>query len=145
MRSRFSAYVLQLVPYIARTYHSTKQSDQATTEIRDFAQSAIFLSLQVIAASDVSSSDATAEMPIESGYVHFTVRFIIGDKLHLLEENSRFLREQQIWSYLDGVLTPHPVLKISRNDPCPCGSGKKYKTCSTHWLNHRARPNPITA
>jgi preprotein translocase subunit SecA len=21
------------------------------------------------------------------------------------------------------------VVKIGRNDPCPCGSGKKYKSC----------------
>ncbi len=40
---------------------------------------------------------------------------------------------------LYGSLTPpkkiprlEPVLprgNVSRNDPCPCGSGKKYKTC----------------
>ena len=25
--------------------------------------------------------------------------------------------------------TPKRVNKIGRNDPCPCGSGKKYKQC----------------
>jgi len=29
----------------------------------------------------------------------------------------------------DGQLQMEPVLKVSRNDPCPCGSGKKYKKC----------------
>lgn len=31
----------------------------------------------------------------------------------------------------DWILARHPVLqrKIGRNDPCPCGSGKKYKRC----------------
>ncbi len=24
---------------------------------------------------------------------------------------------------------PRKVQKIGRNDPCPCGSGKKYKKC----------------
>ena len=24
---------------------------------------------------------------------------------------------------------PHRSKKIGRNDPCPCGSGKKYKNC----------------
>lgn len=24
---------------------------------------------------------------------------------------------------------PKRVKKIGRNDPCPCGSGKKYKNC----------------
>jgi preprotein translocase subunit SecA len=29
-------------------------------------------------------------------------------------------------------MAPAPVLsgpKVGRNDPCPCGSGKKYKHC----------------
>ncbi|WP_421315948.1 SEC-C metal-binding domain-containing protein [Aeromonas veronii] len=24
------------------------------------------------------------------------------------------------------------LLKIGRNEPCPCGSGKKYKQCCLH-------------
>jgi uncharacterized protein YecA (UPF0149 family) len=24
---------------------------------------------------------------------------------------------------------PPPAAKVGRNDPCPCGSGKKYKKC----------------
>ncbi len=24
---------------------------------------------------------------------------------------------------------PNPMFKVGRNDPCPCGSGKKYKKC----------------
>jgi preprotein translocase subunit SecA len=27
------------------------------------------------------------------------------------------------------VQTPKRNLKVGRNDPCPCGSGKKYKLC----------------
>lgn len=23
----------------------------------------------------------------------------------------------------------HPVAKVGRNDPCPCGSGRKWKVC----------------
>jgi preprotein translocase subunit SecA len=30
--------------------------------------------------------------------------------------------------------------KVGRNDPCPCGSGKKYKQC--HGLQHSANPEP---
>ncbi len=32
----------------------------------------------------------------------------------------------------DGTTEKQPVLKgpkVGRNDPCPCGSGKKYKKC----------------
>jgi preprotein translocase subunit SecA len=27
------------------------------------------------------------------------------------------------------VVAPRSVSKVGRNDPCPCGSGKKYKRC----------------
>jgi hypothetical protein len=32
---------------------------------------------------------------------------------------------------LDSLITPHrePQRKVGRNDPCPCGSGKKFKKC----------------
>ncbi len=33
---------------------------------------------------------------------------------------------------------PRHVLKVGRNEPCPCGSGRKYKDChekdGTAWL-----------
>ena len=32
--------------------------------------------------------------------------------------------------------------KVGRNDPCPCGSGKKYKKC--HGAPRSARPRPAT-
>jgi SEC-C motif-containing protein len=49
-------------------------------------------------------------------------------------ERSRFVKESDRWYYVDGLL-PTPVTyrreeeKVGRNDPCPCGSGKKYKKC----------------
>jgi SWIM/SEC-C metal-binding protein len=30
---------------------------------------------------------------------------------------------------LNPVITVHADKKTGRNDPCPCGSGKKYKKC----------------
>ena len=33
-----------------------------------------------------------------------------------------------VWPGFDSVTQRH-VAKVGRNDPCPCGSGKKYKDC----------------
>jgi uncharacterized protein YecA (UPF0149 family) len=34
------------------------------------------------------------------------------------------------WEKKDEELDPAPAIaKAGRNDPCPCGSGKKYKKC----------------
>ena len=40
-----------------------------------------------------------------------------------------------------GSAMPLP-LKIGRNDPCPCGSGRKYKQCCGSGLPHTAEPTP---
>jgi hypothetical protein len=47
---------------------------------------------------------------------------------------------------LDSLGTPHrePLRKVGRNDPCPCGSGKKFKKCcltsASDPLSERAAP-----
>ena len=34
-----------------------------------------------------------------------------------------------VWPAASSGPLPRKVAKIGRNDPCPCGSGKKYKDC----------------
>jgi SEC-C motif-containing protein len=60
-----------------------------------------------------------------------------------LGERSRFLREDGLWYYVNRAFPkeeqPEPEdprltqaiknLKVGRNDPCVCGSGKKIKKC----------------
>jgi len=51
-------------------------------------------------------------------------------KIHALWLEQR--GEQIAQGKLPGVVRPEPVRnpnKVGRNDPCPCGSGKKYKQC----------------
>src|ERR1700738_1574248 len=40
-------------------------------------------------------------------------------------------KDKSGWGLLDSLGTPHrePSRKVGRNDPCPCGSGKKFKKC----------------
>jgi SEC-C motif-containing protein len=67
-----------------------------------------------------------------------TVEFIATYKDHDLvkphHEISSFRKLDGNWYFVDGELVP-PVTevrsqpKVGRNDPCPCGSGKKYKKC----------------
>lgn len=152
MRSRFSAYCTQQIDYIAQTYHASKRSAAATVEITSFAQAAYFLDLQVHSRSAVTElsreqlqqqspchgaaetipRSLTQDLPADStavATVSFSARFILQDKLQQLTELSRFVHCAGRWFYLDGELTPTAVQKISRNDACPCGSGKKYKVC----------------
>jgi len=64
----------------------------------------------------------------DTGWVHFRATSKDRQGLAVQEERSRFVKENGHWYYLDG--TPSvTALKAGRNDPCPCGSGKKFKKC----------------
>ena len=47
-----------------------------------------------------------------------------------------------LWDEVEGFATHRPRPTARRNDPCPCGSGRKYKAChlgrETHSLDDRA-------
>lgn len=146
MRSRFSAYCDGsdvAMHYVASSYHPLSQADNPVDEITAFSKATHFIGLQVIDVSDellVPESlqqrllDGAAGDTLSYGTVHFKVQFIMQDKLHLLEETSRFIKTNLCWSYLNGTLWDHPAQKLSRNDSCPCQSGKKYKNCRPHRI-----------
>lgn len=47
------------------------------------------------------------------------------------DEDDRM--EPEVWSWMEPETVQQPYVrnspKVGRNDPCPCGSGKKYKKC----------------
>lgn len=113
MRSRYSAFVLGLAEYLRDTWHaSTRPADLALDDSPEW------LGLQVLAS----------EMLADTGRVHFRAIYRVGSGFGYLEENSDFVREQERWFYVTGD-TREGSLKPGRNEPCPCGSGKKYKAC----------------
>lgn len=48
--------------------------------------------------------------------------------------SEEYLREQRRERLLAETVEPlrNPVKHVGRNDPCPCGSGKKFKKCCLH-------------
>jgi uncharacterized protein YecA (UPF0149 family) len=48
-----------------------------------------------------------------------------------VEEYARLGRsiDQELREYEANKPTPVRRVKIGRNDPCPCGNGRKYKMC----------------
>jgi len=123
MRSRYSAYCHhdknpQCYHYIVQTYHSKVRAEHSVTEITSFAKAVRFIGLKILADTGLNSTQ-----------VHFIASYLIGDKLELLDEVSDFELEQDRWMYCSGLLTEHPVVRLSRNDTCPCGSGIKFKKC----------------
>ncbi|HEY6611883.1 MAG TPA: YchJ family metal-binding protein, partial [Pseudomonas sp.] len=66
----------------------------------------------------------------ERAQVTFTARWqdAAGEQAH--RERSDFVRVAGRWYFVDPTVT----LKAGRNDPCPCGSGLKFKKCCASLL-----------
>ena len=118
MRSRYTAYVKQQVDYLIASWHPDCNAAQWRDAIVESFQTTRWLGLTIVAEQNGRDDD--------EGFVEFIARFTDGDQAspQAMHERSRFLRQEQRWYYIDGT-RPQP----GRNDPCPCGSGKKYKKC----------------
>lgn len=90
MRSRYSAYVLGLMPYVAATWHASTRP--AVAELTHDA-SVKWLGLDV--RKHVANGDEAT--------VEFVARSKSAGRAHRLHEISRFVREDGCWFYLDGV------------------------------------------
>ena len=70
----------------------------------------------------------------KEGIVEFRALYTANGEFCNHHEVSKFVRQGKEWKFADGELvgetpTVREEPKIGRNDPCPCGSGKKYKKC----------------
>ncbi|MWJ27467.1 zinc chelation protein SecC [Halomonas sp. ZH2S] len=113
MRSRYSAFVLNLTDYLLASWHpSTRPANLAPDS------SSRWLRLEILESAEEGGK----------GQVAFRAVFKEGRRWAVLEETSRFVREEGRWFYLDG--TPDITrLKPGRNDYCLCGSLRKFKSC----------------
>ena len=92
MRSRYSAYVLQLTGYIQATWHaSTRPPDLSFDD-----EQTKWLGLDIRAQSQRE----------DTATVEFIARYKVGGRAQRLHEISRFVREDGRWYYLDGELLP---------------------------------------
>lgn len=116
MRSRYSAYVRHDEVYLRQSWHPSTRPERV-----DMTPQLRWLGLEII--------DAPAVLGDE-GWVEFIARCSVAGRVERMHERSRFVREEGRWFYIDGQLqaSAKPA-KIGRNDPCPCGSGRKYKQC----------------
>ena len=68
------------------------------------------------------------------GWVEFICKYKQGNLAREHHELSEFHKVKGAWLFYDGrAVKPSTIHKttpdVGRNDPCPCGSGLKYKKC----------------
>lgn len=122
MRSRYTAYTQKDSAYLYKTWHAKTQPKTINLDEDEMHWDR----LELVRTEKGSESDQT-------GMVEFIAHFTIDGKQGALHEISDFCKENGTWFYVDGE-SPQPKTvritnKVGRNDPCPCGSGRKYKKC----------------
>ena len=126
MRSRYAAYVLEEIDYLEHSHHPDKRHEMDRDGAIQWSASAEWLGLDILATEAGETDD--------EGIVEFNAKYQVDDKLINHRERALFKRHKGRWYYFDGdMIKATPMVrqgpKVGRNEPCPCGSGKKYKKC----------------
>jgi SEC-C motif-containing protein len=124
MRARFTAHVRHDFAFLQRTYRPTAHEPYVPGA--EGPPSTRWIRLAV-------HSHAAGRTP-DLAYVDFSAYGLENGAEVVLHENAEFVRENGEWMYTRALREgPAPFRKAAaepgRNDPCPCGSGKKYKQC----------------
>jgi SEC-C motif-containing protein len=91
MRSRYTAYTMDLIDYLLATWHpSTRPAslDRGESDLK-------WLGLEVRAHTRQDADHET---------VAFIARSKVGGRAHRMHELSRFVREHGVWLYVDGQI-----------------------------------------
>lgn len=124
MRSRYSAYVKAEIDYLYNTTHPDHRKGYDHEGTRQWAESSAWEGLEIVSARG-GENDATGE-------VEFIATYREGETVHNHHELGKFGKVDDRWVFIDGKMVgPKPIIsnKVGRNEPCPCGSGSKYKKC----------------
>lgn len=126
MRSRYTAYTRGDLDYIERTCTENALQTFNRVDMEASLPGSEWLGLEILDTQGGQEGDT-------EGTVKFSFRYRRGGRDFSQLEISKFQRVDGGWRYDESEVNPKPppvrVEKIGRNDPCPCGSGKKYKKC----------------
>jgi SEC-C motif-containing protein len=127
MRARYTAHVRQEIDFIMDTLSAARKKDTDRKETETWARDTQWESLEIQSTEKGGPGD-------DVGQVTFVAKFRENGEAKEHHELATFIKVNGKWQFEDGRLPPQKPIKsegpkIGRNDPCPCGSGKKYKKC----------------
>ncbi len=126
MRSRYTAYAEGNIDYILST-HDPKTVDEVDVKgAAQWSKQSKWLGMEIVSSEGGGADDT-------EGIVEFVANYELGGRKVRHHERAEFRKSGGRWFFVDGkMVKPEPVRvgpKTGRNEPCPCGSGKKFKKC----------------
>lgn len=127
MRSRYSAFATGNVDYILATHDPDKSSEVDRSGTEAWAKNSEWLGFELVSAEKGLPGD-------DAGVIEFVAKYKLKGVTMAHRERAIFRKHRDRWVFVDGQMVNGPPVKrneprVGRNDPCPCGSGKKYKRC----------------
>lgn len=125
MRARYSAFAAGSMDFVVATTHSSTRAEVNLADITEWSKTSVWNGLEILETKDLGNDKAV---------VSFAARFTQQGKEQNHREKSQFEREDGKWRFVTGEQLKNPTVRYEtpragRNDPCPCGSGKKFKKC----------------
>jgi len=127
MRARYASYVTGDVQFLKTSSTMAVQAEFDENESKSWSAAAQWHGFEIIRCEAGGEGDKT-------GVVEFRALYTAQGKFCNHHEVSQFVKEQDGWKFDNGEMVGENPMhrespKVGRNDPCPCGSGKKYKKC----------------
>jgi len=127
MQARYRAFELGDVDFIMKSHDpdTVEQIDRDSTEA--WSKQSEWLGLEILSTEGGGEDDM-------AGTVEFVAKYKVKGAPLEHRERATFRKHNGTWFFVDGAQIAGPPVrreepKVGRNDPCSCGSGKKYKKC----------------
>lgn len=128
IRARYTAHTLGDMDFILATHHPSTRAEIDEVATQRWASESTWLGLEIINVDGGKESDNTARIEFMARYRDSARR------RHTHHERGVFEKYHGQWYFRDAEVPDVDQFrrvqpKQGRNEPCACGSGKKYKKC----------------
>jgi SEC-C motif-containing protein len=96
MRSRYTAFTKGYGDYLMKSHHSSTRPTKEKINIVKWANSVNWVGLDILSKTKGSNIDI-------EGTVEFKAHFLEEGKPQIIHENSKFVKENGLWMYIDAL------------------------------------------
>ncbi len=127
MRARYSAFATGNVDFVVSSHDPSTRDEVDRSLIEQWSSKSTWLGFEAVDVQKGGKDD-------EEGSVEFIARYAVQGQEQAHHELATFTKIDGRWFFMDGLIAGQSTFrreapKLGRNDPCSCGSGKKWKKC----------------
>lgn len=124
LEARYQAFVDGNIDFLMESIHPEVRDQHSRESVSSWANNSKWLGLNI----------EEEEIEGDKGSISFAVKYEQEGRVMDHRETAEFRLEGERWYYYDSTYPKGSTVrrenpKVGRNDPCPCGSGKKIKKC----------------